>query len=131
PDLLENRIPAVPQDETRVTYAEKLRKEEASIDWNRPAAHIERQVRAFNPWPVAETVFRGDTLRVWRAEALPDTADAAPGTVRVREKLAEVATGEGWLRLLEVQLPGGRRLAAGDFLNAHRLAGVRLGIPAA
>jgi methionyl-tRNA formyltransferase len=131
PDLLENRLPALIQDETRVTYAEKLSKAEAPIDWNRPAAQIERQVRAFNPWPVAETLFRGETLRLWRAEALPDAADAPPGTVRVRDKHAEVATGGGWLRLLEMQLPGGRRIAAGDFLNAHPLAGVRLGAPTA
>jgi methionyl-tRNA formyltransferase len=131
PDLLENRLSAETQDEARVTYAEKLRKEEALIDWNQPAAQIERQVRAFNPWPVAETVFQSEKLRIWRAEVLPEHAAAQPGTVRVDGRQLDVATSEGWLRLLEVQLPGGRRIATGDFLNAHHLAGVRLDAPAA
>jgi methionyl-tRNA formyltransferase len=128
-DLLQGRLPALIQDETRVTYAEKLSKDEAPIDWQHPAVAIERRVRAFNPWPVAETEFRGQILRVWRAEAVAESVDLPPGTVRVRDRQTEVATGAGWLRLLEVQLPGGRRVSAGDFLNAHPLAGVQFGPP--
>jgi methionyl-tRNA formyltransferase len=116
------------QDEAAVTYAHKLEKHEALLDWHRPALELERQVRAFNPWPVAETALQGETLRVWRAEALTETAAETPGTILNRHpKMLEVATGAGILRLLEVQAPGGKRLAAADFLNARSLRGVCLG----
>lgn len=116
------------QDEALTTYAPKLEKREAALDWTRSARELELQVRAFNPWPVAETVCRGEVLRVWRAQALEDDAPGAPGEVLgVDARNLDVATGAGILRLLEVQAPGGKRLAAGDFLNARDLRGVRLG----
>ncbi|QSA96808.1 methionyl-tRNA formyltransferase [Methylococcus sp. EFPC2] len=118
------------QDESGVTYAEKLEKREAAIDWTRPAVELERQVRAFNPWPVAETTWRGSILRIWRAEALEREAGAEPGTVLAAGKSLEVATGRGVLNVLELQLPGGKRLPAQAFLNAHALNGVRLGADA-
>lgn len=118
------------QDETQVTYAEKLTKQEAEIDWNQPAVVLARQVRAFNPWPVAETALGDQTLRIWQAEALPEMSDAAPGSVIGGRKAWDVATGSGILRLLEVQLPGRRRILAQDYLNAHE-APLRLGRRAA
>ncbi|RYU56862.1 methionyl-tRNA formyltransferase [Methylolobus aquaticus] len=107
-----------PQDEALVTYAEKLSKDEALIDWRQPALTLERQVRALNPWPVAETRLQGQVLRIWRAEALSERSDAAPGTTLTGRKTWDVATGDGVLRLLEVQLAGRRRVPATDFLNA-------------
>jgi methionyl-tRNA formyltransferase len=115
------------QDEALATYAAKLDKGEAPLDWSRPAIELERQVWAFNPWPVATTVYRGDTLRVWRAEALDEPAGAEPGTVRARDRTLDVATGQGVLRLLELQLPGGKRISAQDFLNAFPVRSERLG----
>jgi methionyl-tRNA formyltransferase len=115
------------QDEALVTYASKLEKDEASLDWSRPAAELERQVMAFNPWPVAETIYRGEILRVWRAEALPGEAGEAPGTVLPGAGTFDVATGRGVLRLTEIQLPGGKRLQARDFLNAHSVRAEILG----
>jgi methionyl-tRNA formyltransferase len=115
------------QDEALVTYAAKLDKDEAPLDWSRPAIELERQVRAFNPWPVATTEYRGDTLRVWRAEALDEPAGAEPGTVLARDRTLDVATGQGVLRLLELQLPGGKRISAQDFLNAFPVRSERLG----
>lgn len=117
------------QDEFLVTYAAKLDKEEALLDWSKPAIDLERQVRAFNPWPVAETEYRGQKLRIWLAEALDEATTAVPGTVLARDKTLDVATGRGVLRLLEVQLPGAKRITAQDFLNAHPVQSEHLGCP--
>ncbi len=128
PDLLAERLAAEPQDDALATYAPKLDKAEAELDWSRPALELERRVLAFNPYPVARTWLDGQPLRVWRARAERESVAAAPGTV-LREDPAGivVAAGSGALCLTEVQLPGGRPLPAAAFLNAHRLAGQRLG----
>ena len=124
------RITPRPQPAEGASYAAKLRKEEARIDWSQAAAVIARQVRAFNPWPVAETTWDGRQLRIWRAEPAPGAASAGavPGTVL--ESAAGrivVATGDGALSLLQVQVAGRRALSAAEFLNAQSLTGTRLG----
>jgi methionyl-tRNA formyltransferase len=119
PDLLAGNLTDEIQDEAEVTYAEKLSKQEALIDWTQPAARIERQVLAFNPWPVAETQYQGRQLRIWRAQAIDNPAQGEPGSMRADGKALYVATGDGELRLDEVQLPGGKRMAASAFLSAH------------
>ncbi len=120
---------AEPQPSTGVTYAEKLQKAEAPIDWSRDAIAIERQVRAFNPWPVAETRLAGEQLRIFMARAQnEDSNDAAPGTVvAARDDAIVVACGHGALRITELQRAGRRPLGARDFLNSCDLAGQRLG----
>ncbi len=126
PRLAAGAIEPRPQDERLATYADKLRKEEARIDWTLPAAHIDRQVRAFDPWPVAHTTLDGQTLRVWRARPEPGTAE--PGLIiEAGRNGITVGTGEGLLVLEEVQLPGKRRMAARDLANARDLTGRRLG----
>jgi methionyl-tRNA formyltransferase len=114
------------QDDALATYARKLLKDEARVDWSRPAVEIERQVRAFNPWPIAETLHAGEPLRIWQARAMPGAG--APGAVLAtgREGI-DVGTGEGILRILSLQLPGKRPTEARDFLNAHDLGGTVLG----
>ncbi len=114
------------QDESLVTYAEKLSKHEATLDWSQAAVVLDRQVRAFNPWPVAETSLGDQTLRIWRAEVLAEACSAVPGSVLAGRKTWDVATGDGVLRLLEVQLPGRSRIRAEDYLNARK-APLRLG----
>lgn len=126
-DLEAGRLQGQVQDEAQVTYARKLDKREAAIDWQGDALHIERQVRAFNPWPVAQAQYQGQSLRIWRAQVTEGTA-AAPGTVVAAGRDGiDVACGTGCLRLLEIQLPGGKRLDAAAFLNARSVDGVVLG----
>ena len=122
------RIKPVAQPSEGATYAAKLSKAEARIDWTQPAIAIDRQVRAFNPWPVAETTWDGKQLRVWQCEPEPLPVGAAPGTVLESSGgRIVVATGEGALRLLQLQLAGRRAMSAAEFLNANSLAGARLG----
>ena len=116
------------QDGTQACYAEKLKKSEARIDWADPATDIFRRIRAFNAWPVAETQYAGRQLRIWDAGVVSGDAQALPGTVVSAGKPGiEVACGTGMLRLLELQLPGARAVTAGEFVNAHAMAGIRLG----
>ena len=111
-----------------VTYATKLRKEEAAIDWSQPAAQIDRQIRAFDPWPVAETRLHGQQLRVWQAMPVDATASRAPGEVLATSAAGiDVSTGEGVLRLTRVQSAGRKAMSAAEFLKAHRLDGAVLG----
>lgn len=126
PLLEQEKLVAEPQDEALVTYAEKLDKREAPLDWACPALELDRKVRGLNPWPVAQTCCQGQNLRIWQAEAIADSADGPPGKIVVRDKQLDVATGDGWLRLKELQLPGGKRMSAQAFLNAHAVAGVVL-----
>ncbi len=126
-DLEQQRLQPVVQDESQASYAGKLEKAESTLDWQRDAQLLEYQVRAFNPWPVAQTQYQGKILRVWKARVV-DGAEALPGTVVAAGKEGfDVACGSGCLRLLEVQLPGARRLQAADFLNARSVAGEVLG----
>lgn len=121
-------VKAEPQDESLVTYAEKLHKSEARIDWSRPADELARKVRGMNAWPVAQTQLNGQALKIWQAQALEFDHQQAPGQVLSNnDKDFDVATGKGVLRLLEVQVPGGKRMSTKDFLNAHDVGGCQLG----
>ncbi|WP_290652318.1 methionyl-tRNA formyltransferase [Aquisalimonas sp.] len=120
--LLQGRLTAVPQPASGVTYAPKLDKAEARLDWSHGAAVLARQVAAFNPWPVAETRWDGSRLRIWRARALPGRVDAVPGTVmHVDPAGIDVASGDGMLRILELQAPGGRPLTVASFVNGRQI----------
>jgi methionyl-tRNA formyltransferase len=142
-ELNKGRVHEVSQPSDGVTYAEKINKAEALIDWQQDAVQIWRRVRAFNPWPVAETRLNGAQLRIWDAELrdLPlvmpsgddivgtDTAAAkhtAPGTVlAAAHDGIDVACGRGVLRVLRLQLSGRKALCAQEFIKGQRLEGVR------
>jgi methionyl-tRNA formyltransferase len=112
---------ATPQPEDGVTYAHKLEKAEARLDWMQPAALLARKVRAFHPWPMAEGDLAGERVRIHAAEALPLRHGATPGTVLHggREGI-DIACGEGALRIRTLQRPGGRAITAADYLNARQ-----------
>ncbi len=120
--LREGRLsPPQPQPEEGATYAHKLDKAEAKLDWSRPAVALARKVRAFNPWPVAEAQVAGERLRIHEAVVLPDSPGAEPGRVVAAGRQGiDVACGEGGLRLLKVQREGGKPVSAADYCNARR-----------
>jgi len=117
-------LPVTPQAEHGVTYAHKLDKAEARLDWNEPALALERKVRAFDPWPVAEADVAGERLRVWRAQ-VPERSvmggerPALGSIIAASRDGIDVACGDGMLRLLEVQRAGGRRVRVADYLNSR------------
>jgi methionyl-tRNA formyltransferase len=119
----------VPQPADGVTYADKISKAEAPIDWRHAAGQISRQVRAFNPWPIAQTQFNGEALRIWDAETIDlhfagAGRDVRPGTVLAATgEGIDVACGSGVLRILRLQLPGRKPLTAQEFLQGQRLTG--------
>jgi methionyl-tRNA formyltransferase len=111
---------ATPQPEDGVTYAHKLDKAEARLDFSRPALELERQVRAFDPWPVAEGEIAGEPLRIWAARAIELDHHAAPGRVLAAGRDGiDLACGTGALRVTAVQRAGGKRIGAVDYLNAR------------
>ena len=116
-----------PQPAEGATYAHKIDKAEATIDWSQPAAVIERRIRAFDPFPGASTTLGGETIKLWRARLAP--GGGLPGEVlSCQGDTIVVACGEGALALLELQRPGGKRLPAGPFLQGQAsFVGQRLG----
>ncbi|TQI77610.1 methionyl-tRNA formyltransferase [Serratia fonticola] len=109
------------QDETQVTYAEKLSKEEARLDWSLSAEQLERCIRAFNPWPVSYFILEDQPVKVWQATVLPETANAEPGTIVHADKNGiQVATAEGILNLTQLQPAGKKPMSAQDLLNSRR-----------
>ena len=119
---------AAAQADEGVTYAHKLSKSEAAIDWSEPAALIHRKVCAYNSWPVAYTPLDGKQLRVWESRLVDGDSRAAPGrVVNSSPDGIDIATGEGLLRIIKLQLPGKRAMSAADFLNARSLDNVGFG----
>lgn len=109
------------QPDAGVTYAHKLDKHEARLDWNEPAPALARKVRAFEPWPVAEATVAGERLRIHGAVALELAHGFAPGTLLAAGKQGlDIACGQGALRLRVVQREGGKAITAADYVNARR-----------
>jgi methionyl-tRNA formyltransferase len=129
PALLAGTLPVTPQDPGAASYAAKLQKSEAWLDWSEPATALHRKIRAFNSWPVAQTGLHGQVIRIWRARlAEMDAATSEPGRIiAADEDGIVVAAGEGGLRILELQRPGSRVVPAADFINAIDVRGARFG----
>lgn len=109
------------QDESQVTYAEKLSKEEALLDWSLSAAQLERCIRAFNPWPMSYFMMDGQPVKVWKASVLEAATNAAPGTILEADKQGiQVATAQGVLIIEELQPAGKKAMKAQDLLNSRK-----------
>jgi methionyl-tRNA formyltransferase len=128
-ELEAGRLTAVRQDADKATYAPMLKKETGLIDWNKPAAEVERLARGLDPWPGAYTKHGGETLRVWRVEVTDnDTPGVSGEVIEAGRHGIAVVTGSGIAVITELQLGGGKRMKAADYLAGHRLTpGVRLG----
>lgn len=119
--LEQGKLEPIVQDNALATYANKISKEEALIDWVQPAIELEQEIRAFNPWPIAYTSWQGQNLRIWEAKAISPSSSAEPRTIIAASREGiDIATGAGVLRILKLQLPGGKIISAGDFYNAKR-----------
>jgi len=116
--LGEGNAPRIPQDNTRVTYAPKLKREHGRIDWSEPAGAIERKIRAFNPWPGAFMKIERQTLKIFSASVVDLSGE--PGEILRSEKELVIAAGKGALSLSEVQLEGKRPMSASEFVRGHR-----------
>ena len=126
--IVGGEIAAQAQPDLGANYASKIEKKEAAIDWTASARQLERQVRAFNPWPGAETRTEGRSLKIWSARAMEDDTGQAPGFVVAEGRDGIMAAcGQGSLQITRLQLAGRRALDAATFVNAQRLKGTRLG----
>jgi methionyl-tRNA formyltransferase len=113
-------LKATPQQTEGVTYANKLSKEEAKIDWSQKAETIVHQIQAFNPWPVAHSLLHEQTVRLWQAEFKSVCHDKEPGTiVAISKEGVDIAAKAGTVHVKQVQFPGGKVLWVKDVLNAQ------------
>tara|TARA_R110001606_G_scaffold346892_5_gene496091 strand:+ start:53004 stop:53936 length:933 start_codon:yes stop_codon:yes gene_type:complete len=122
-NIVELQSKAQAQNDELTCYAAKLLKPEAEIDWQQPATQIVRQIQAFNPWPVAQTVWKDQVFRIWLATTVDEKNMAATSgeIIAVNKTSIDVATGDGILRLNQIQLPGKRAMPVADFLNANTI----------
>jgi len=128
PELERGALTAVPQPETGLTYANKIQKSEAVIDWSKPAESIDRQIRAFNPYPVASTTLDGEVVRIWRARVASGLQGDPGHVLDASQDGILVACGTGAVRLLELQRASSKKMTAADFLRGCPLSrGMRFG----
>lgn len=121
-DVEQGALNPIKQDDKLATYANKITKLDAQIDWHQSAQQIDRMVRAFNPWPVAYSHVNEQQLRIWQATIVDGVFEEVPGTIiAVHKDSIDVATGAGVLRIMSVQLPGARRMPMQDVLNSKAL----------
>lgn len=117
------------QGETPIAYARMLDKKLGNIDWTRPAVEIERLIRGLNPWPSAYTTWNEKTMKIWDADVVDEEKTAEPGTIiEVTKQTFSVQTGEGALRINELQIPGKKKMSADAFLRGYQVkTGEKLG----
>ena len=117
--IASGKINAIKQDNSKATCAKKISKQDAKLDWNKPAKELERKIRAYNPSPVAHTTLKGITMRIWEAKIKPATNKFKPGTILSEKLTLDVVTSQDLLSITKLQLPGKKIILAKDFLNGH------------
>ena len=117
--IVNREINATEQDNSKTTYAKKISKQEAKIDWTQSAIELERKIRAFNPFPITHTVMNKTNVRIWEAEIKQSSEDLVVGTLLNTKPGINIMTGKDVLKITKLQLPGKRPISAIDFLNAH------------
>jgi methionyl-tRNA formyltransferase len=127
PAVLQGALEPVVQDDEAASYAAKIRKHDAVIDWSAPADEIHRKIRAYNPVPGAAFDFGGERIKCWKADVLDDVEGPGGVVLQAGKEGIDVTCGRGALRLLEVQRPGRRRISAAEFAAQTSLSGKRLG----
>lgn len=126
-DLTEGRLEAIPQNTEQATYTSKITKEMGTIDWNQPSARIDQQIRGLAPWPGAYSFLQDKRIRIWKAQPVVlegDSADssAEPGTVtRIEKNDLWIRTGDGFLKILELQPDNKKRMLVGDFIRGTQV----------
>ncbi|MFD1031021.1 methionyl-tRNA formyltransferase [Metaplanococcus flavidus] len=122
PSIVAGKNERIPQDDTKVTYARNISREQERIDWNRSAQEIFNQVRGLHPWPVAYTTFNNDNMKIWWSEIFDETTKGKPGeVVRLSEDAIHVQTGKGVLAITELQPAGKKRMSAKDYLTGPKI----------
>ena len=117
--IASGKISAIKQDDSKATYAKKISKQDAKLDWNKPAKELERKIRAYNPSPVAHITLKGITMRIWEAKIKPATNKFKPGTILSEKSTLDIVTSQDLLSITKLQLPGKKIILAKDFLNGH------------
>ena len=117
--IVGNKFIVINQDNSKATYAKKITKHEAKLDWKKSAIELERKIRAYNPSPVAHTNFNGIDLRIWESKVKASTLKLKPGTLLKGKSTLDVMTGQNILSITKLQLSGKKIISAKDFLNSH------------
>ena len=117
--IVKHQTNAIKQDNSKATYAKKISKQDAKIDWSQSAIELERKIRAFNPFPIAHTVINNINVRIWEAEIKRSSEDLVVGTLLNNKTGISIMTGKDVLTITRLQLPGKRPMSAIDFLNGH------------
>ena len=119
--IIEGKANPEKQNESQVTYATKLSKQEAKLNWNLTATQLERCIRAFNPWPVSYFEINGELIKVWQANVISETTDKTPGTILRADKSGiQIATQDGVINMTLLQPAGKKPMSAQDFLNSRK-----------
>jgi len=117
--IVGNKFIVINQDNSKATYAKKITKHEAKLDWKKSAIELERKIRAYSPSPVAHTNFNGIDLRIWESKVKASTLKLKPGTLLNGKSTLDVMTGQNILSITKLQLSGKKIISAKDFLNSH------------
>jgi len=127
PAVAEQQLQPIKQTESDVTYAHKLSKQEALINWDKPAIEVLRAIQGFNPWPVAHTLLNEASLRIWSATASSLNSQQTAGSIKVEKNRLFVACADHHIEVLELQAPNKRRMSASEYLAAHKIDQLTLG----